>query len=59
MICDVCGYEDKSKLGVVVQEESDGVRRCKKCRHQKLYGRYIHDEQEEEKAWRKLNGLDN
>jgi hypothetical protein len=46
MICDVCGYEDTSKLKIVVVLDIDGMRRCKKCRDLIRYGRYIHDDDE-------------
>lgn len=51
LVCDICGYKDTSALGSVVQLGSDGILRCKVCRHRLMYGRYIHDDTEEQKLF--------
>lgn len=45
MKCDVCGYEDTSRLKIVAPD-IDGIARCKKCRDLIRYGRYIYDDDE-------------
>jgi hypothetical protein len=42
MICDICGYENKTAVNL----SNDGVIRCKLCRQRAKYGRVLHTVQE-------------
>lgn len=50
-VCDICGYADKENGQMeVVIEATDGIKRCKKCRQLKEYGRVFYFDSDEYEA---------